>query len=460
MTTISQRHRWRRALYWNAAVWGIGGAWTSIFTILFMTFARAMHSGVFISLLFLAPFVARLLCWKVPDVVARARSKKWFYFGAIWLQALSYALLACCILPGFLSRQSAYWAVIIFWSLGAFFASAASIAYLSWMGSIFPCRKTFSRMWGVQERYKTYGESAALVLSSGATIWAMCRNDWKLEPRDEILLASLIIVSGIVVLAFSVFFLWRMPDSRVLAAQTSKVEDDAVVMTPRRGVGIGNLLRPLGTPGVVTLLLYCALFSAVTQMEQAPRSILTHVLLGGSCGLYLFNSISKILMSFAQGALGPFVGGYADRFGTLPVMIAAQAITAFGALFYAIACASGAWFWMIFAQWMWIAYIGLNVSLPKYQLELSGREDAMALLSLYSVVSALASIFGCVFGALLLQWGGKLSENFLFYTVLFCVAFVVRLLCALVLSFGQDTGGTQRRKIPKRKDVCAYSDSA
>src|SRR4029078_5293456 len=95
------------------------------------------------------------------------------------------------------------------------------------------------------------------------------------------------------------------------------------------------------------------------------------------------------MMRLGQTGLAPTMGRWCDRWGSRPVMIVSQLIVALGPLCFYFATPA-AWWWIVVAHVMWMAYAGLNVGLDSVKLKLAPDDNNAPYLAAFYAMGDLA----------------------------------------------------------------------
>ena len=135
-------------------------------------------------------------------------------------------------------------------------------------------------------------------------------------------------------------------------------------------------------------------------LAQSPRSIyIASVLKLDFAAKRTLDGVSRGI----QVAALPATGATVDRGGNRPVLIASWSIVAAGSLFFLIAGPSTPWL-IGGAYACWIAYAGLNVTLPNLMLGLSRPAETAVYASAWFAWTNLAYATSILAGGWLFDW--------------------------------------------------------
>jgi MFS family permease len=156
-------------------------------------------------------------------------------------------------------------------------------------------------------------------------------------------------------------------------------------------------LAPLVDGPFRRLLAYRLWFSFFNGLGQAALNIYPRAVLGlGVLPMQLL----PFGMRLGQLAASPAVGGFADRRGNRPVLVASQALVALGPLFYLLATPERSW-WIVGAWLAYIAYAGTNICLPTLMLKLSPEVDNASHVAVFETLHGLAYGLSVIAGGML-----------------------------------------------------------
>lgn len=413
--TIQQRHLFRRQMFRAALVWAVGNAMVTSYLVLYLLAARGVPSGFFTGLVFVGPTLGVLLRGLTP-LGMRFFSNKKNFVAAIYLTqvfCLGGMLLAAC--PGITPEKGTAFLILLFWYLSCWCEQVGFVGYLAWQKELFPSQ-TRGRFYGILERWKLVGEMSGYLLSIGLI------HSWKAyhAPGDEMTISYGITLLGILFLLAWLYFLKKIPGKGFFCEKNLS-----------QGVW-RQLTSPFANRTFGWLLLYGGCFSCITHLCRVPQVQFPREAFPGIVGLAILLSF-QMITKMGQGIVAPRCGVWLDRYGAVRLMVLSQAITAVGPLFYLLADQTH-WWWFYGPSFCWIAYVGLNVGLPKVQLQIAGKEDASAWLAAYGLVSGVGALVGLLLGG---QFFDLLRHHFpeTFYPVVFSFSSLARLAMCLPLFY-------------------------
>lgn len=417
-STIIERRGFRNQLYRTATIWAIGNALTSVTLVLYFLNSMGFYSGAIISWVFAGPFVATFLRVFVPTFlkVLPQRKKFCILFYILHIFALIFMLISAAFLPHGEFITSVI--IVTCWGLASFFEGFSYTVFLSWNQALFP-KKTFGRFFAFRERCRLIGDAIAFLLSTvvikfGGTF----HPEGHFPDSVAFILYMAFAIVGVLFIARSVYMLWKIPE------RTFTVEDSLknYLLTE-----FNRLKRPFYCREFWPMLLYSALFSFFVQLEQVAQFHLINSLVLGMIMPFTVRFFQGLIMRIGQAFAARFAGLCVDRIGVLPVMAISQCCTTFALIFYIFATPES--YWMVYlAGGVWISYVGLNIAIPKMQLEYSEPEDDTPWLGAYFAV-------GGFFGVIGVFLGGWLYDTYhdipYFFQIIFTCALVWRMLLTL-----------------------------
>lgn len=425
-STIRARHIQRRILYWNTLVWSIGNAMTSSIVVIFVLAALGFNSPMVMASVFAAPFLGRTLQPILPALLELIPFRRNLCITLYAAQVLVlWLMLGSAFLP--FERSAKFWLMLGFWALANLLEIMAYAVFLSWNRFLFP-GKTLGRFYSRREVCKLLGEVLTIVgLAIPGTIAYFSGSFEILRFGSQIYLG--IVACGSLFILGSTVFLLFLPEIRYEVPQTAG-------RALRRE--IQRFTHPFRERKFWPFLIYSALFSFFLQFEQVSQTTFQKIILGGSVFVpFLGMQAIRVVPRFPQIFLARWVGRLVDRYGTLNVMICSQLLTAVPLLFYAFAKPGMGWMLYVAAV-IWGSYVGLNVALPKFMLEISDPRDDTPWLAAYGLAGSLA---GCI--AVFL--GGWFCREFSdwpnYYVWFFLLAFGWRVLLALPLIWAKRKSG-------------------
>ena len=411
--------RTRNIFIRSAFLWSVGNTLTSNLVMLSLAFSL-QFDGLTISLLLMVPWLAGALRPFSLPLLDRVKSKKRFCILGYLLQMAALIGVAWCTWPGNLSSHSKVWTICGFWSLACLCEHCVYPVLLAWNRDFVP-KNELGIFFGKREFWKLFAEIGTLMLTIALT--RRLKADYPhldFLPLD--VLSKLYVVFTVVGCLFLLFYLICL----MFADAVPRERDVSCEISFRHT--ISALVRPFQDRKFLWLLAYGVIFAFFTQFDQVFQKTLPRNLMGIECG-YQFGAISLCIVRLGQCISSRFVGRWVDRFGTLRVMMFSQVLTAFGILAYAGA-ALGHSDLLYLAPFLWICYIGLNVGLPKIQLEIASDSDRASAIAAYGAVTGLTGAVGILFGGYAYGFANSLPW---IVPAVFILSFAGRLLCGVVL---------------------------
>ena len=373
--------------YANAGLWGLGSGLASMTLAIY--FAREFNaSGTAIGWLLAAPsFVGLLRLW-APRWLHLVGSRRRFCIGAFLASAAALAALPMVAAPGVLgdSRTSIF-ALGAAWTAYQVLEFFGVVVLWSWLGDLVPARVR-GRFIGRREAWTTAGAVAGSILAAGATLWwtQHCKATEQPELAWKAYAACASFGAALLALA-------TMPLSRML---DPPLQGDMLNSTP----SVRELFAPWSDPQFRRFLYFGLWFSMANGLAQSPRNIFMASI------LKLDFAAKRLLDGGSRGAqvlLLPWTGRVVDRRGNVPVLVATWAIVSLGSLFFLLASPASKW-WIAWAYGCWIAYAGLNVTLPNLMLGLSRPGASAAYTASWFAWTNLAYAASVLAGGQLFDW--------------------------------------------------------
>ena len=417
---IFQCRQARRLAYWNGAVWAVGNGLAGTTLVIYLAMELgATKIGLGISLILAARHIVGLLQLGAPAMIGRLVDRKRFCLGSYLLGICVLLVLPWAAAPGRLgSAEASLWALVACWCVYHLLQYLGTVALWSWLADLVPLRIR-GRFLGRRQRWMVAGEAAAM-LCGGLFVWG-----WHyLHPDRPRWIAYVVpaVLGGCFMIA-SLVPLARIPRL-------------AVSRTVRAGATLRAMLAPLADRRFLRLLAFGCWFSFFNGVTQSAQLFYPYRVLG--VGLFVMLAL-KTGMRCGQLTVSPWLGRLADRAGNRPVMIGSLLLVATGPLFF-LAASPEAWWWIVGAWVVWIAYAGLNVCLPNLLLKLSPGESNTPYIATYYAVTGLCYAASTIAGGGLLDYcrdetfslaGGALVLGF--YEYIFLFGWITRSLGVLVL---------------------------
>jgi MFS family permease len=256
------------------------------------------------------------------------------------------------------------------WCVYHLFEYCGTVALWSWLGDLVP-RQVRGRFCGQREQFLTSGRLVGIAVTIALSLgWA-----WTSPESPRVYPLALSAAGGTVLMLLAIVPLVMMPGVEFMPS--------AVPRLPWR-----NLLRAMSRPPYRQLVLFTGAFAFVTGITQAAQGTYPPRVLN-----IPYHGLQTLMATMRAGqmAIAPTMGRWCDAFGSRPVMIVSQLIVATGPLFLFMATRD-AWWWLVGAYLVWIAYAGLNVGLDNVKLKLAPADNNAPYLAAYYTVSDV--IFG------------------------------------------------------------------
>lgn len=417
--TVLERRRIRALFYRAAMLWAVGNSLTSAPLVVFMLTQFGYKSSILISTILAAAFLGGLFRLAVPALMERFPHPKQLCIILYIIQIVFLWLMIGCIL--WFPNAHPIPKILLFtvcWCAANIIEHCAYIVFLSWNAS-FVARRNLGRYFGRRERWKLCGECAGVVLSALMMLLLTQIYTRKLPPSVTFWnYIGLLLFGTLCILASNLFYLG-------IFSTESNVKRTKRTWRTFFHTEFERLRVPFTHPVFRPILLYGALFAFFIQFEQTSRFRYVETLIPFGLSPFIYYSILQLVTRGGQIFASGGVGRLVDRFGPLPVMMVSQFLTAFPMLCYFFSSSERLWL-PILGSVLWISYVGLNVALPKVQLQFSDRNDDAPWLATYQTCGT-AGVFALLIGGAIHEWFGNCAH---FYAILFLCAFFWR--CALV----------------------------
>ncbi|WP_428307773.1 MFS transporter [Lacipirellula sp.] len=349
--------------YANGALWGGGSGLASVSLIAY--FARELHAGgTAIAWILAAPSLAGLLRLGTPWWLHRVASRRRFCVAMFLASAATLAALPFVAAPGRFGDSA--WSLAALgsaWSVAQTLEFIGVVALWSWFGDLVPAAVR-GRFVGRREAWLTAGLVAG-GFAAAAITWAWQRHCTAIG-RPELLWKSYAACAsfGAALSALATLPLARVAEPRAASRST---RNSGTSPLPR----LGDLVRPLVDPRFRRLMAFGVCFSVANGLVQSPRQIFL------ASVLRLELAEKRSLDAASRGVqilLMPWLGRLVDRRGNVRLLVVSWSIVSLALVFFLIATPA-TWWLIIGAYVCWIAYAGLNVTLPNLMLSLSPRES-------------------------------------------------------------------------------------
>lgn len=415
--------------YLNAGLWAMGNGMTSVTLVLFFVsefFPSGFHSrALVVALVIASPRFFGVLRVVAPALIARLRDRRTFCVLTFAASALLLALIPLLACPALRPGASALIAtLVVLWGLYHLLEYLAVISLWSWFADLAPARIR-GRFVGRRERWLEAGRMFGALSSGGFTYWY--NQPLPTGHEDRWIAYALSAAAGAMFTLLAVAPLSRIPS---LANRRSARQ------APPSG-HFKSLCAVLLDHGYRRLLLYECWRSCVNGLTQSAQFLYPTRVLHFQYHELLW---LRTALPAGQSAVSPAVGRLIDRIGNRPVLVVSQLLVATGPLFFLLATAETKWI-LAAAYFVWIAYAGLNVGLPKLMLDLAPAARNAPYISLYYALGGLFNGLGIVTGGVLLDTllspgGSELSadETYRVYVWFFAVAVLARALAAWLVA--------------------------
>lgn len=348
--------------YANGALWGVGSGVASVSLIAY--FARELHAGgTAIAWILAAPSLAGLLRLGTPWWLHRVASRRRFCVAMFLASAATLAVLPFVAAPGRLADPN--WSLVALgfvWSVAQTLEFIAVVALWSWFGDLVPAAVR-GRFVGRREAWLTAGLVAG-GFAAAAITWAWQRHCTAIG-RPELLWKS-----------YAACASFGAAMSALATLPLAQITEPCVATRFRPSAGaaplprLGDLVRSLVDRRFRRLMAFGVCFSIANGLVQSPRQIfLASVLRLELAEKRSLDAASRGL----QIVLMPWLGKLVDRRVNVRLLVVSWSIVSLAVVF--LFTVTPAMRWLIVGAYIcWVAYAGLNVTLPNLMLGLSPRE--------------------------------------------------------------------------------------
>jgi len=417
-STVSSRHFQRRILYWNVLIWSIGNMLTSSIVVIFMLEVMGFTSPIVIALAYATSYLGRIFQPLISILLKGISFRRKLCISLYWVQVLMlWLMLGADLLP--IDKNTKFWMMLICWAFSNFFESMAYTVFLSWNRLLFS-GKILGRFYSRRDLCRVLGECITVVCLAVLAITTYFHGKTEIPKIDCSFYEGFVFLGSLCILASS-FMLWFLPDIRY---EIPRGAGDLQYQEIRR------LVRPFSEKKFRPFLYYGAFFSFFIQFEQVSQITFQKLILSGT-PLFAFIGVQavKLLPRIPQLFLARPVGNLVDRYGTLNVMICSQILTAIPLLLYAFTKQEMGWMLYI-AAILWGSYVGLNVALPKFLLEISDSHDDAPWMAAYGSVGNLTGFVAVFLGGFVCNYFKSFPN---YFTIFFLFAFCWRVALAFPL---------------------------
>jgi MFS family permease len=380
----------RRSLalaYANGALWGVASGLASVSLVAY--FARELQAGgAAIAWILAAPSLVGLSRLLTPLWLERVGSRRRFCAAMFLASAAALAAMPMLAAPGVLGtpRQSIV-ALGTLWVLSQALEFFGVVALWSWLGDLVPAAIR-GRFIGRREAWLTAGLVAG-GFAAAAAVWFWQRHCDEIGRPELLWRAYAACASfGAAVAALAVLPLVRMTEHTRPAQPNTE-----------HRFSLGTLLAPLVDRRFRRLMAFGVCYSIANGLVQAPRQLfLANVLkleLAEKRGLDAASRGLQIIWM-------PWLGRLADRRGNVGILATSWTLVTLAVGFFFLATPESRW-WIGGAYLCWVAYAGLNVTLPNLMLGLSPPQERASYAAAWFAWTQLAYSLSILAGGWLLD---------------------------------------------------------
>lgn len=420
--TVQEKHAFRKNLCCSAVFWAAGNSFTSAGLFIFLGRTLGYSSGQFVSWFLAAGFLGGLLRLLIPLFLKyfpkRKRAVQLLYAAQV-LFLLLLLLSVTLALP--ISNLWRCVLMVTFFTLASASELTAFMFLNSWIGALFT-RKALGRFYSQRERFRICGQVFGIFLLG---VCLAClregRSDIGLSIETLCWCYVGVAFTGIMLILYHLRFFNRLPEIPF------EVANEKQFMLREN---VRRFFRPMKNPVVFLLLIYSAAFSFFVQLEQTPTFLFTAAAVP-FCP-FLFYSFLRILCQLCQMACAAKFGVWIDRYGALKIMCISQFLTAVPLLFFfGASCLNCGAFWFLSVAYIfWASYVGLNIGLPKIQLEYGDPKNEVPFMAVYGAIGSACGGAAILLGGKIFDVCGSMPN---FYPILFALAFFWRAALAIPL---------------------------
>lgn len=385
-----------RLAYANGALWGASSGLASVSLIAY--FARELDaSGVAIACILAAPSIAGLTRLLTPWWLDRVASRRRCCIAMFLASAVVLGLLPLVAAPHALGgTQRSVMALGCLWTLCQTLEFIGVVALWSWFGDLVPATIR-GRFVGRREAWLTAGLVVGGFAAALAT-WAWQRH-CQATGQPELLWKSYAACASF---GAALAALATLPLARMSEGAHGWPASPPATPTWR------GLVAPLIDRRFRRLMWFGICYSVANGLVQSPRQIFLASI------LQLELAEKRSLDAASRGVqivLMPRLGGVVDRRGNVRLLVVSWAIVSLGTLCFLFAAPQAKW-WIVGAYICWVAYAGLNVTLPNLMLGLSPPHATAPYAAAWFAWTQLAYALSILVGGQLLDWlsaAGRLS---------------------------------------------------
>ncbi len=430
-----ERHEYRQALYRSAMFWSIGNSFTSSTLVLFLFNTIKLDTGAFTSWIFAGPCFASVFRLLIPYLLNFIPARKSICIISYILHVFALASMLALVICSPLENYATIIGIITCWTIASIFEGIAYIVFLSWNKALFP-REMFVPFFSRREVWRLVGDIIALLFLAGIMQFGSLFYPANRYPEEIVFgIFCSFIIAGLFFILISIIWLRHVPEVRF---------DNEKLPTKSFREEVSRILRPFYCRRFLPMLVYGGLFSFFMQLEQVAQFKYISLLVPSPFMAMIIKNGRELITRVGQMKTSTTAGFLIKRFGTLNVMWVSQAITALGILCY-IVVTKETYFLFLLSGVFWIAYVGINVALPKMQFEFCDSNDDTPWLVAYSFI-------GGICGAAGIFLSGWIYDNYShfpdFYPILFTCAFGWRLFLVIPLLVAK-----WMQKPPKTEDA-------
>jgi len=371
-------------MYANAFLWSIGNGLASSMLVIYLALEYGAE-GLAISLILAAPKIVGVTRLATPAFIA-ASNRKSVCLSALFVSNTMLLALPFVSAPHFLPVRFGLPVLIVLWAGYHLLEYIGVVALWSWLGDVAP-QEQRGRFLGGREVWLTVGRIIGALLSAlfsyGWLHWPTTAKfiENSLGENTAYLGYAIPAVIGATMMLCS---LWPLILAPALENDTTHARE---VKKPQ---ALEDSLETSASnwKAYLPLLLFGSWFAIANGFTQAAQGMYPRRVVGASLAFML---VLATVMRLGQAVFAPLAGFCADTFGNRRQLMICQFVVALGPGCFLLASAES-WWWLVFAYLCWVAYIGLNVSLPTVMLNLAPTKNRTLYIAVYY------ALFGVIYG--------------------------------------------------------------
>lgn len=407
-----------KRFYWNAGLWGLGNGLVNSSLVVYLA-GNYGARGLAISFILATPRLLGVLRLVTPALIAwmadrRRFAVRTFLASGVVLGAMPF-ISAPDVLP---TPQMALAALVSFWTAYHFFEYLGVIALWSWIGGAVPQRirgRFVGRRGAVLNACQVAGMLAGAI---GTSLWQS--HMAATNQPDRIWFAY-----AVYVVAGAAFFILAAAPLAGIPHASASGQGECVIWS--------EIFAPFRDRRFLCYLAYGGMFSLANGLTASAQFIFQMRVLNISYAARIAMDASS---QGLQSAVMPWIGRVIDRRGSVEVLVVSQFLVAAGMLFFLIATPEYRW-WIGGAYVLWIAYAGINVTMPNLMLNLARGESYASYAGAWFAWTQLTYALATLAGGFLFDWAdshqfefGWRERRFDHFTAFFVLGFVLRLIAA------------------------------